>query len=618
MKYHKPYKDDSPENTINNIKGILNGLGIFLSEHHTPHCDGKLHSCNVKIASSGLDELYPGISTNGKGTSIEYAFASAYAEFMERLQNGVLLKRSRAATRRNLDEKEEGLFFKRLQENNSLLEFSYDPDEEIFEAEEYIEKEAELLEALFFTRNVGELKNIIINALGFQSIICVPFYYESEDRVVQLPIELLFHCYGTNGMCAGNSPEEALIHGICEILERYALAEVYYKRMCPPTIPLEAFQDAGIIELVTELKERGLDVTIKDFSLGMGLPVIGVVVVDRERFTYNVKAASDPNPSIALERCLTELHQTSKEIRMNPIQGWRDHQITDQERFLNFKKVRSNSSGHWHKNIFHNSYSYEFRGLNQDLGRKHQIDLQYLKKCIQSLGGSLYIRDVSFLEFNSYYVVVPQLSHIYAKQKEDFVIYHDFYAQKGKLDRVSSLTKIELEGLVLSIEKCCNLDFDFWENEVKSTFVANTNRDLALLNQHLFLSMAYYKLDDLKKSIVHLDAFLQVLNEPETVLFKYYFACRDYFLLKQEGASNSKIAYVLNTFYEGDIAKEVVDDLSDTEQIFQYQELPSCYECEACKIARDCKFFDVIKILKKVQSSQLDKPIDQKKVGGFL
>jgi ribosomal protein S12 methylthiotransferase accessory factor len=33
------------------------------------------------------------IGTNGKGTSIEYACASAYAEFMERLQNNILIKK---------------------------------------------------------------------------------------------------------------------------------------------------------------------------------------------------------------------------------------------------------------------------------------------------------------------------------------------------------------------------------------------------------------------------------------------------------------------------------------------------------------------------------------------
>ena len=602
MKHYKPYKDDVPENTITKIRGILNGLGIFLREYHIPHLHNKLHSCSVKIANSGLDEISRGISANGKGTSIAYAFASAYAEFMERLQNGILLKRNDAANKKN----------------DSLFGFSYDPNEKNFEAEEYIEREAAFLEGLFFTKDVSELKNIIINALGYQHITCVPFYDERESQVVYLPLELFFHCYGTNGMCAGNTPEEALIHGICEILERYALAQVYHKKMCPPTIPLKTFEGFGVIELINELKEKGLKVIIKDFSLGIGLPVVGIVVVDQKLYTYNVKAAADPNPSIALERCLTELHQTSKEIRMNPLQGWRDNLITDQERFLNFRKIRLNSSGHWHKSIFDNSFSYEFRGLNLDLGMNHQNDLQYLKQCIQKLGGALYVRDVSFLGFNSYYIVAPQLSHIHARQKEDFLVYHDFYAQKGKLGKVDALTKTALEELLLCIEKCCNLDSEFWENEVRPAFMANSNSGLAGLDKNLFLSMAFYKLDDLEKCINYLDGFLCTLNDADTTSFVYYFACRDYFLLKQEGSSEAKTTHVLNTFYEHDMAKEVMNDLCDPEMIFQYQELPSHYEQEGGKIPEAYGFFDVMEIVKKVQSWQIEKKIHQKKVGEYL
>lgn len=618
MKYRKPYKDDIPENTINKIRGILNGLGIIISEHHKPHFQNRIHSCGVKIANSSLNDLYPGISANGKGINIEYAFASAYAEFIERLQNGILFRESNDANKKNLNNKGENLFIKRLQEDETLLEFYYDPDEKIFEAEAYIEREAAFLEPLFFTKDTDELKSIIIGVLGHQNITCVPFYDESKKRIVYLPLELFFHCYGTNGMCAGNTPQEALVHGICEIIERYVIAQVYHKKLCPPIIPLDSFQDTSIIELVNELKKVGLKVIIKDFSLGIGLPVIGVVVVDTKNHTYNVKAASDPNPSIALERSLTELYQTSKEIKMNSIQGWKDNLTTDEERFFNFKKIRYNSSGHWHKNIFDNSFSYEFKGLNFDLGRDHKSDLEYLKKCIQHLGGSLYIRDVSFLGFSSFYIVIPQLSHIHSQRKEDFYIYNDFYALKKHLNRVDSLSQAELEKLVLSIERCCKLDAEFWEKQVQPSFVSNSNKALAILDKNLFLSMAFYKLDNLKQAIIYLDNFLNPLKNTEIVSFKYYFACRDYFLLKQDGASNAKMVHILNTFYEGGIVKEVITDLGDPKKVFQYQELPSCYECEHCKISKDCKFFDIAKIIKKVQARQAANPINQMKVSDFM
>lgn len=39
------------------------------------------------------------IGTNGKGGSYQYALASGYAEFMERLQNGILFRGYKNATR---------------------------------------------------------------------------------------------------------------------------------------------------------------------------------------------------------------------------------------------------------------------------------------------------------------------------------------------------------------------------------------------------------------------------------------------------------------------------------------------------------------------------------------
>lgn len=44
---------------------------------------------------------------------------------------------------------------------------------------------------------------------------------KNED-IEYIPDKLFSYLYDTNGMCAGNSKEEALIEGLSEILERYA------------------------------------------------------------------------------------------------------------------------------------------------------------------------------------------------------------------------------------------------------------------------------------------------------------------------------------------------------------------------------------------------------------
>ncbi|MDD2265008.1 MAG: hypothetical protein WC513_01195 [Bacteroidales bacterium] len=75
----KPYKEQSPSFTINKIRSILLEIGIFVTEKFKQN--GDFYSCRIEIANDGLEKYH--IGTNGKGVSLEFAFASAYAEFME-------------------------------------------------------------------------------------------------------------------------------------------------------------------------------------------------------------------------------------------------------------------------------------------------------------------------------------------------------------------------------------------------------------------------------------------------------------------------------------------------------------------------------------------------------
>ena len=76
----RKYKDELPLNTINKIRNILNDLGILTVEQGWAHSADSFYSVTVSVANTTL-------STNGKGTTYQYALASAYGELMERLQN---------------------------------------------------------------------------------------------------------------------------------------------------------------------------------------------------------------------------------------------------------------------------------------------------------------------------------------------------------------------------------------------------------------------------------------------------------------------------------------------------------------------------------------------------
>lgn len=83
----RKYKDELPINTINKIRNILSGLGILTIETGWRNSAEGFYSVTIMIQNTNL-------TTNGKGTTYEYALASAYGELMERLQNQSFYKLS--------------------------------------------------------------------------------------------------------------------------------------------------------------------------------------------------------------------------------------------------------------------------------------------------------------------------------------------------------------------------------------------------------------------------------------------------------------------------------------------------------------------------------------------
>ena len=117
---------------------------------------------------------------------------------------------------------------------------------------------------------------------------------------------------GSNGGGAGNTPAEAIGHGLDEICERYAKQQIYTKRLTPPTISAEYIEDnyRFLHTIIQEVQEKyGYKVIVKDASLDKNLPVVAVLIIDQLNHKYLVNFGSHPSFAVALERCFTELFQ---------------------------------------------------------------------------------------------------------------------------------------------------------------------------------------------------------------------------------------------------------------------------------------------------------------------
>jgi ribosomal protein S12 methylthiotransferase accessory factor len=138
-------------------------------------------------------------------------------------------------------------------------------------------------------------------------------YNLTREKEVLIPFDWFFAINEFNGPSAGNCTEEALIQGICEIVERHTSSIVSHNKLKVAAIRPESASDPLIAEMLQKYRNAGVDLYLSDFSLDTGIPTVGVLAHDPATFPHLSEivwtAGTTPNPQKALSRALTEVAQ---------------------------------------------------------------------------------------------------------------------------------------------------------------------------------------------------------------------------------------------------------------------------------------------------------------------
>lgn len=138
-------------------------------------------------------------------------------------------------------------------------------------------------------------------------------YDLAKRQEVLVPFNWFYMINEFNGPSAGNCTEEALIQGICELVERHTSSIVSHESLNVPGINLESFTDPLVVEMLGKYKKEGLKVYASDFSLDTGIPTIGVLAWDPATFPDMSEivwtAGTSPDPEKAMSRALSETAQ---------------------------------------------------------------------------------------------------------------------------------------------------------------------------------------------------------------------------------------------------------------------------------------------------------------------
>ena len=116
----------------------------------------------------------------------------------------------------------------------------------------------------------------------------------------------------SNGCAAGNNLEEAILQGLCELIERDATAAWWYNRIPRPGINLDTLGDPWCASMIRMFREKyGREVAAIDLTHDIGIPVAAVVCAlkDAERPEYFFGLGCHLDASIAVRRAFSEMCQ---------------------------------------------------------------------------------------------------------------------------------------------------------------------------------------------------------------------------------------------------------------------------------------------------------------------
>ena len=292
MKTFIPGKDAALEDSINYFQQQLDKYDLSVKEaswlNPVPNV-WSVHIQNIKC---------PLCFANGKGASKKAALASALGEYFERLSTNYFFSD----------------FY--LGEKTANGEFVHYPSERWFA----IPKDNSLPKGLLSPKLMkfydpdNELTATDLIDLqssnGERGICALPFVQQSDGKTIYVPVNLIANLYASNGMSAGNTPNEARVQGLSEIFERYTKNKIIAEAISLPTIPPEVLNRyPSVLAAIDALEQEGFPIYCFDASLGGQFPVICVVLFNPQNGTSYASFGAHPNFGVALERTVTELLQ---------------------------------------------------------------------------------------------------------------------------------------------------------------------------------------------------------------------------------------------------------------------------------------------------------------------
>lgn len=580
------FKDARPEDTVNRIKTLLADIGL------NPHVEWV--ESEYEEALSNRITLFPtSLGTNGKGTSKAYTLASGFAELIERMENGLLMI---------------GYNSPRLLKS---FGFAYSPDEVTVSAEALAEQDDPFMKFLFDHCKVHTSEEKVEFLKNFprpkEDYLCVPYADPMGKRIVSIPIEIMFQMYGSNGMAAGNTMEEALVQALSEILERYTNKAVL-KGVVPPEIPRAYWEKTQISELIREIEKSGrYRVSIRDCSLGKQIPATAIVISDLERGKFGIHFSCHPSLEVSIERALTEALQGKN------LESFTSYNTIGDDRACycvdNYPNLMKVGFGAYPIGFFADEPSYQFVPNNTWQGLNNREMLQKLLKIIYNEGYEVLVRDASHLGFPAYHVIVPGMSEMFFKDDKRFKELRTANHVLSSMAHFPELTPEEEKRLLLLIRY---KEFSVLENGFDwITTLPLIGNKLKIERVRAYL---HYKRGEYSDARTWFQRAAE--NVEDAGERKYLLCCAEFVRLLMIDADMDKVRRAISQYFPAGIVEDVYEKMREPSLIMKKVFMPfPCDKCDTCPHAGvNCGYPEIEKVMLKIKGALAKSTVDQKTV----
>ena len=295
------YRVKDPVDTYDSNEEKLRTAGItrITEITHLDRVKIPVFSSIRPTAQSGGVSVYA-----GKGATVEQARASAMMEGFERY----------SAEKQDID-----------QEKISISAYNENKNDSVLNPRDL------LLPKSFENQNIEmqKLEWIEAEEIISESPILVPanavFHPYIPNREIK-PCAMAMFKGNTNGLASGNVIEEAVLHGIFEVVERDAWSIFELTKRNKKQIDLDTIENDTVRELVEKFTSQGIKIKLMDITADLKIPTIvasadDTVLKDAALLTLGV--GTHLNPEIAAIRALSEVAQS----RATQIHGTREDTV---------------------------------------------------------------------------------------------------------------------------------------------------------------------------------------------------------------------------------------------------------------------------------------------------